>query len=161
MAAPQRRSPYRATEGRGVRERPEGRSASARTPNKAAERRRRLLHGRAFVALVLVPTFLMLGSVYLHTLATGLKGEAARLEEEKNGAESEGERLDVRVTELSDPGRIRALARKSLQMQDPGGSDLATYGNDGEDVANGGGETEKEPGRQQRLEARLSQQDAR
>ena len=104
-------------------------------------------HGRAFVALVLVPTFLMLGSVYLHTLATGLKGEAARLEEEKTGAESEGERLDVRVTELSDPGRIRALARKSLQMQDPGGSDLATYGNDGEDVANGGGEKKKERGR--------------
>ena len=104
-------------------------------------------HGRAFVALVLVPTFLMLGSVYLHTLATGLKGEAARLEEEKTGAESEGERLDVRVTELSDPGRIRALARKSLQMHDPGGSDLAAYGNDGEDVANGGGEQKKEPGR--------------
>ena len=40
------------------------------------------------MALVLVPTFLMLGSVYLHTLATGLKGEAARLEEEKTGAES-------------------------------------------------------------------------
>ena len=147
MAAPQRRAQYRATAGRGVRGRPEGRNASARTPNKAAQRRHRLLHGRAFVALVLVPMFLMLGSVYLHSLATGLKGEAARLEEEKTGAESEGERLDVRVTELSDPGRIRALARKSLQMQDPGGSDLATYGNDGEDVANGGGEKEKEPGR--------------
>ena len=147
MAAPQRRPQSRATAERGVRGRPEGRNASARTPNKAAERRRRLLHGRAFVALVLVPTFLMLGSVYLHTLATGLKGDVARLEEEKTGAESEGERLDVRITELSDPGRIRALARKSLQMQDPGGSDLATYGNDGEDVANGGGETEKEPSR--------------
>ena len=147
MAAPQRRPQYRATAERGVRGRPDGRSDSAMTPNKAAERRRRLLHGRAFVTLVLVPTFLMLGSVYLHTLATGLKGEAARLEEEKTGAESEGERLDVRVTELSDPGRIRALARKSLQMQDPGGSDLATYGNDGEDGANGGGEKEKERGR--------------
>jgi cell division protein FtsL len=99
------------------------------------------------VALVLVPTLLMLGSVYLHTLATGLKGETAQLEEEKAGAESEGERLDVRVTELSDPGRIRALARKGLHMQDPSGKDLATYGNDGEDVANGGGEKKKETGR--------------
>ena len=147
MGAPQRRPQYRATAERGVRGHPEGRNASARTPNKAAERRRRLLHGRAFVALVLVPTFLMLGSVYLHTLATGLKGDVARLEEEKTGAESEGERLDVRITELSDPGRIRALARKRLQMQDPGGNDLATYGNDGEDVVNGGGEKKKEPGR--------------
>jgi len=74
---------------------------------------------------------LMLGSVYLHTLVAGLKGERARLEEEKANAESEGERLDVRVTELSDPGRIRAVARKGLHMQDPGGNDIATYGNDG------------------------------
>jgi cell division protein FtsL len=147
VAAPQRKPQYQATAGSGVREHPERRSAPARTPKRAAKRRRGVLHGRAFVALVLVPTFLMLGSVYLHTLAAGLKGEAARLEEEKTGAESEGERLDVRVTELSDPGRIRALARKRLQMQDPGGNDLATYGNDGEDVVNGGGEKKKELGR--------------
>ncbi len=69
--------------------------------------------------------------VYLHTVAAELKGEKARLEEEKASAESEGERLDVRVTELSDPGRVRTLARKGLQMQDPGGKDIATYGNDG------------------------------
>jgi cell division protein FtsL len=99
------------------------------------------------VALVLVPMLLMLGSVYLHTLAAGLKGETARLEEEKASAESEGERLEVQVTELSDPGRIRALARKGLQMQDPGSKDLATYRSDGEDVANGGGEKKKETGR--------------
>jgi cell division protein FtsL len=89
------------------------------------------LRGQAFVALVLVPMLLMLGSVYLHTLAAELKGEKARLEEEKASAESEGERLDVRVTELSDPGRVRTLARKGLQMQDPGGKDIATYRNDG------------------------------
>jgi cell division protein FtsL len=74
---------------------------------------------------------LMLGSVYLHTLVAGLKGERARLEEEKATVESEGERLDVRVTELSDPGRVRTVAKKGLQMQDPGGNDIATYGNDG------------------------------
>lgn len=148
MAAPQRRPQYRAAAGSSsVRGRPERRSAPAKTSKRAAERHRGVLRGRAFVALVLVPTLLMLGSVYLHTLATGLKGETARLEEEKAGVENEGERLDVRVTELSDPGRIRALARKGLHLQDPSGNDLATYENDGEDVANGGGEKKKETGR--------------
>jgi cell division protein FtsL len=147
VAAPQKKPQYQAAAGSSVRGRPERRSAPSRTSKRVAERRRGVVCGRAFVALVLVPMLLMLGSVYLHTLATGLKGETAQLEEEKAGAESEGERLDVRVTELSDPGRIRTLARKGLQMQDPSGKDLATYGNDGEDVANGGGEKKKETGR--------------
>jgi cell division protein FtsL len=147
VAVPQRKPQYQAAAESSVRGRPERRSAASRTSKRVAERRRGVQRARAFVALVLVPTLLMLGSVYLHTLATGLKGETAQLEEEKAGAESEGERLDVRVTELSDPGRIRALARKGLHMQDPSGKDLATYGNDGEDVANGGGEKKKETGR--------------
>ena len=147
MVAPQRRPQYRTATASSDRGRPEQRRAPAGTPKRAAERRRGVLRGRAFVALVLVPMLLMLGSVYLHTLAAGLKGETARLEEEKAGAESEGERLDVRVTELSDPGRVRTLARKGLQMQDPNGNDFATYGNSGEDVANGGGEKKKETGR--------------
>ena len=91
--------------------------------------------------MLVVPLVLMLGSVYAHTVASELGGEAAQLEEEKAMAESEGERLEVRVTELSEPGRIRSLARDNLGMQDPGGKDLKTYGSDGEDVAaNGGGE---------------------
>jgi hypothetical protein len=146
MVTPQRRPQYRTAAGGSVRGRSEQRSAPAGPLKRAAERRRGVLRGQAFVALVLVPMLLMLGSVYLHTLAAGLKGETARFEEEKAGVESEGERLDVRVTELSDPGRVRALARKGLQMQDTGGNDLATYGNDGEDVANGGGEKKKETG---------------
>ncbi|MDP8925982.1 MAG: cell division protein FtsL [Actinomycetota bacterium] len=101
---------------------------------------------RVFVVLVVVPVLLMLGSVYVHNVAAGLKGETARLEEEKARAESEGERLDVRITELSEPQRIRAMARKQLQMRDPGGKELETYGRDGEDVANGGGEKKKETG---------------
>lgn len=99
-----------------------------------------------FVVLVVVPVLLMLGSVYVHNVAAGLKGETARLEEEKARAESEGERLDVRITELSEPQRIRAMAREQLQMRDPGGKELETYGRDGEDVANGGGEKKKETG---------------
>ena len=95
--------------------------------------------GRAFVVFVVVPVLLMLGSIYVHTVAAGFAREAARLEEEKARAEGEGERLEVRVTELSEPGRIRALARESLWMEDPGAKDLRTHdGRNGEDVINGG-----------------------
>jgi cell division protein FtsL len=93
------------------------------------------------VMLVVVPIVLMLGSVYLHTVAVGLKEESIRLEEEKTEAEGEGERLEVQLTELSDPGRIRPLAEQSLQMRDPVAQDLETYdGSNGEDVVDGGGE---------------------
>jgi cell division protein FtsL len=131
MVAPQRRPLYPSAAGSSVRGRQEQRGASAGALKRAGQQRWGVLRGQAFVALVLVPMLLMLGSVYLHTLAAELKEEKARLEEEKASAESEGERLDVRVTELSDPGRVRTLARKGLQMQDPGGKDIATYGNDG------------------------------
>src|SRR3712207_1931875 len=131
MVAPQRKLRYPTAPGRSVRWRKEQRDAPAKAPKSADQRHRVVLRGQAFVALMLVPMLLMLGSVYLHTLVAGLKGERARLEEEKATAESEGERLDVRVTELSDPGRVRTVAKKGLQMQDPGGNDIATYGNDG------------------------------
>ena len=131
MVAPQRRLRYPTATGSSVWGRQEQRGAPAGAPKSAARRRRGVLRGQAFVALVVVPMLLMLGSVYLHTLVAGLNGERARLEEEKATVESEGERLDVRVTELSDPGRVRTVAKKGLQMQDPGGNDIATYGNDG------------------------------
>lgn len=99
------------------------------------------------MVLVVVPVLLMLGSVYVHTVAAGLGEEAVRLEDEKKVAEGEGERLEVKITELSEPGRIRALARGDLDMRDPGGDDLETYdGSDGEDVVDGGGEKKKETG---------------
>jgi cell division protein FtsL len=91
--------------------------------------------------LVVVPVLLMLGSVYLHTVGAGLSREDAELEEKKTEAEGEGERLEVQLTQLSEPGRIRPLAQKGLQMRDPGAEDLETYdGRYGEDVADGGGE---------------------
>ncbi len=96
--------------------------------------------------MLVVPVALMIGSVYAHTVAAELGREAARLEEKKARAESEGERLEVRITELSEPGRIRKLARENLQMRDPGSKDLATYGSEGEDVVNGGGEKDKGTG---------------
>jgi cell division protein FtsL len=81
-----------------------------------------------------MPVLLMLGSVYVHTVAAAHSGEAARLEEEKARAEDEGERLEVKITELLEPGRIRTLARDRLQMQDPGGKDLWIQGSEGGDV---------------------------
>lgn len=111
------------------------------------KRRRGVWKGRLFVVLVVVPVLLMLGSVYVHTVAAQFGDEVILLEEEKKEAEDEGERLEVRLTELSEPGRIRALARRDLDMRDPGGEDLETYdGSDGEDVVNGGGEKTKENG---------------
>jgi cell division protein FtsL len=95
--------------------------------------------GRAFVVLAM-PVLLMLGSVYVHTVAARLEGEVARLEEQKNMAEGEGERLEAKLTELSQPGRIRAQAKENLGMRDPG-KDL--YGSNGEDVADDGGEKDK------------------
>lgn len=132
MAAPQRKVSYRPR----LKEAP-----SARAPGKGPVRGRTgLRRGRAFLALVVVPVVLMLGSVYVHTVAAGLGTEVARLEEEMAVAEGEGERLEVRVTELSEPGRIRDLAREDLGMRDPRGEDLEDYDGSyyGEDVADGG-----------------------
>ena len=142
-AAPQRRPRYRTSAESSVRGRGISKGALRGTPKR--ERRREVSKGQAFVLLVVVPVLLMLGSVYVHTVATGLGEEVARLEEEESRAEDEGERLEVKVTELSEPGRIRALAKRDLDMKDPDGKDLETYGrSDGEDLVDGGGEKKKE-----------------
>ncbi len=144
MVAPQKRPRYGVSVEQPVRRRPEGRGTSKGAPGRTSGRasegalRRGARLGRVVVVLV-VPVLLMLGSVYVHTVASKLKGEEARLEEEKARAEGEAERIEVRVTELSEPERIRSLARENLWMQDPG-KDLETYGSDREDVVDGGGE---------------------
>jgi cell division protein FtsL len=107
-------------------------AASRRAP--VWTRRREASLGRVLAVLVM-PVLLMLGSVYLHTVAAAHSEEAARLEEEKARAEDEGERLEVKITELSEPGRIRTLARDKLQMQDPAGKDLRIQGSEGGDVS--------------------------
>ena len=136
MAAPQRR--YRASTvtrpvGRGVEKgRP---SAGAPSREEAAGRRRR------FAVVVVVPVVLMLGSVYLHTVAGGLTREVAGLEERLVRVEAKGERLEIRVAELSGAGRIRSLAAEKLDMRDPRGADLEVYDDeDGEDGTRNGGE---------------------
>ncbi len=131
MAAPNRR--YRAalpTEpARPVRKR-----APDRRPLDAVGRRRR------FAVLVVVPVLLMLGSVYLHTVAADLDGRVAELEDDLDRARAEGQRLEVRVAELSRPGRIRPLAAETLGMRDPGSGDLSVYGREGEDGTQSWGE---------------------
>ena len=149
MAAAQRRPRTRTSVERPVKGRGAAGSGSPKKATESAQKRRRweAWKGRLFVVLVVVPMVLMLGSVYAHSVAARMSTETARLEEEKVRAEGEGERLEVKVTELSEPGRIRALAHKDLDMRDPGGADLETYGaSDGEDVVNGGGEKKKETG---------------
>src|SRR5215217_769360 len=78
---------------------------------KAAGRRRR------FAMLVVVPVLLMLGSVYLHTVAAA---------------------LDTRVAELSAAERIRALAAEKLGMHEPKSTSLKVYGDKAEDGTHNG-----------------------
>jgi cell division protein FtsL len=94
---------------------------------RAAGRRRR------FAALVVVPVLLMLGSVYIHTISDALGSKVADLEERLTRAEAEGEKLEVRVAELSGPSRIRSLASEELQMREPGGADMKVYARHRED----------------------------
>jgi cell division protein FtsL len=88
--------------------------------------------------LVVVPVLLMLGSVYLHTVAARLDSRAADLEVRLDRATEEGERLEVRVAELSGAGRIRTLAAEKLGMHEPKSTALKVYGDKAEDGTNDG-----------------------
>lgn len=99
---------------------------------KAAGRRRR------FAMLVVVPVLLMLGSVYLNTLAAGLDARAAELDARLDKAREVGERLEVKVAELSGAERIRTLAAEKLGMHEPKSTTLKVYGGRAEDGKNDG-----------------------
>ncbi len=129
MAAPQRRN--RASVATRSVERKRSPGTVAR--KKAVGRRRR------FAVIVVVPMLLMLGSVYLHTVAAGLTGKVVGLEQRLARDEAKGERLEVRVARLSGAGRIRSLAAEKLGMRDPKGTDFEVY-NNGEDGTRNGGE---------------------
>ena len=104
-----------------ARENAPDRSPKRALQRKAAGRRRR------FAMLVVVPVLLMLGSVYLHTVAAGLETRAAELGVKLDRATDEGERLKVRVTGLSGSARILERAEK-LGMSEPGSEALRVYG---------------------------------
>lgn len=147
MAAPQRRPRSRTSTGGAVRQRDSPGGVPKKAPGRTSKwkRRREAWRGRRFVVLVIVPVLLMLGSVYVHTVAARLGNEVVRLEEEKKETESEAERLEVKITELSEPGRIRTLASDGMGMRDPTAEDLETLDErHGEDIADGGGEKEEE-----------------
>lgn len=139
MAAPQSGPPYRAFRPRpsvrpAEKGRPLRRPGAPGSAKKSAERRRQLSRRRRFSVMVIVPVLLMLGSVYLHTVAAGLNEKASDLREQVDRAEVEAEKLGIQVSRLSAPGRIRALAIEDLNMKDPEATELKTYGKDGEDV---------------------------
>ncbi len=139
MAAPQRRYrvsiPTRPVAPPARRQRPESQAPGGAAGRKAASRRRR------FLVVVVIPVLLMLGSVYLHTVSAGLAVRAASLEERLVEIRAAGERLEVRVAELSGADRIRPLAIEKLGMKDPGG-DLEVYDVDREDGTRYGGQKE-------------------
>jgi cell division protein FtsL len=134
MAASQRR--YKATlptqPAWPVRERVPDRLRDHNLRRMAAGRTRR------FAMLVVVPVLLMLGSVYLHTVAAGLDSRATDLEVRLDRAREEGERLEVRVAELSGAGRIRALATEKLGMHEPKSATMKVYGDKAEDGTKNG-----------------------
>jgi len=134
MAASPRR--YRATlptqEAQPVEKRTPVRTQESTVRRKAAGRRRR------FAMIVVVPVLLMLGSVYLHTVAAGLDARADDIEVRLDRVSEEGERLEVRVAELSGAGRIRERAAEKLGMHEPKSSALKVYGDKSEDGTNHG-----------------------
>jgi cell division protein FtsL len=141
MAAPQRR--YRAT----LPTEPAW-PAPGRAPRSSPERAlRRKAAGRRsrFAMLVVVPVLLMLGSVYLHTVSAGLDSRATELGVKLGRAQDKGERLQVKVTELSGSARIRELASK-LGMRQPESDALRVYGNESRGKAEDG----KQDGTQQK-----------
>jgi cell division protein FtsL len=140
MAAPQRR--FRAT----LPTEPAW-PAPSRAPQKPPDRaslRKAAGRRRRFAMLVVVPVLLMLGSVYLHTVSAGLEARAADLGVELGRIQDKGERLQVKVTELSGSARIRELAGK-LGMRQPDSDALRVYG----DESRGKAEDGKQDGIQQ------------
>jgi cell division protein FtsL len=112
------------------------RGRSQDSTRKAADRRRR------FAMLVVVPVLLMLGSVYLNTVAAGLDARAAELDVRLDRAREVGERLEVKVAELSGAERIVALAAEKLGMHEPKSNTLKVYGVRAEDGKNDGAQQE-------------------
>lgn len=121
MAAPQQ---WRA---RPARPWTEERRAPGRGAKECAERSRQLARRRRFWVLVVLPVALMLGSVYLHTVSTSLTSKSAVLQQKISGFQDESQRLEVRVSELSSPGRVRSIAAEKLNMKEPSSSDIKVY----------------------------------
>ena len=143
MAAPQRREARPAT----PLQRPD-RSDRLRADRQAkpAARKKAGVHRRRFAMLIVIPVLLMLGSVYLHTVSANLGDRVAVLEEQRAQASAEKETLEVQVSKLSAPGRIRSEAR-AIGMEEPGSANLNVYEKNREDGVRNGGEAAQKNGR--------------
>lgn len=153
MAAPQRQrgigygaeiEPHSVMIPRRSSQRPVGRSPerSGRTGQS-----QKAVSWRAFFMLVIVPVALMMGSVYVHTVSARIGERTAALEERLTRAEGEGRELEVRVSELSSPERIRSLAGQELRMVDAAGARMMVLnGGEGELSRNGAEKDKKEGG---------------
>ena len=124
MAAPQRR--YRSTLPTQPAWPPWERTPEATRVGKVRGRERG--RRRRFAFLVVVPVLLMLGSVHLHTVSGGVESREGALQEKLDGARANGERLEVKVAQLSAADRVRPLAREKLGMRDAGSADLEVVG---------------------------------
>jgi cell division protein FtsL len=127
---------------------PAPRRAPQRSPDRAL-RRKAAGRRRRFAMLVVVPVLLMLGSVYLHTVSAGLDARAAKLGTQLDRVQEKGERLQVKVTELSGSARIRELAGK-VGMRQPDSDALRVYGKESRGNAEDGTQdgTQKKGGEQ-------------
>lgn len=142
MAVPQRHEAWPATPGHHS----PGRRISEPARSAPPPHRKAAAHRRGFLMLVVVPVLLMLGSVYLHTVSADLGDRVAVLEEQRVRAAAEKEDLDVQVSRLSAPGRIRVEA-ETLGMKEPSSANLKVYENNREDVIQNGGEEAQKNGR--------------
>lgn len=136
---PQRRPPGRGSGSpsqRNLRQRNLRQKKLRKRNLRRSEARRR----RSFIFIVLVPVLLMLGSVYLHTVAAETQRTTDALEENISEAAARREALGVREAELSGAERIRSAARDDLGMRDPGAKDFRAYSGDVEDGNSGGSE---------------------
>ena len=99
------------------------------TPGRRPAGAPRKTHGRKrrFAVLVVVPVLLMLGSVYLHTVSSGLEARTDGLQHELDATRAQGERLEVEVAKLSAADRVRPLAREELGMTDAGSAELEVF----------------------------------
>lgn len=123
MALPQRKQPQR---------KPYNRPARPKTNRRGNDRRGEDARRRGrFLLFVVIPAVLMLGSVYTHTAAGDLQERTSQLQETRRLAEAENQRLELRVEELTAPGRITSLAKERLNMRQPA-ENLKVYGGSAE-----------------------------
>lgn len=99
-----------------------------RRRRESQERRQSARRRRSFIFFVLIPTVLLLGSVYLHNVASNTEERITALQERIDETEARSEQLGVRAAELSSPERIRTLAEDDYGLEDADASQIEVIG---------------------------------